>query len=158
SVLANDTDPDHGAVLSVASLPAKSAVGATLTINADGSISYDPTSSTHLRALAQGTSTVDTFRYRVLDQYGVGSWATVSVMVQGLNDAPVAVDCKVSAQANHAVTINVLAPDYDPDAGDTISLVGVDANSALGAVVTMNHDGTVVYDPTHVAALIALAK
>src|SRR5207302_1554329 len=40
-VLANDTDPDHGAVLSVAAVAAKSANGATLTLNPDGTVTYD---------------------------------------------------------------------------------------------------------------------
>src|SRR5262249_17811092 len=41
AVLSNDTDPDNGAQLFVAELPAFSALGAQLSVNGDGSVRYD---------------------------------------------------------------------------------------------------------------------
>ena len=56
---------------------------------------------------------------------------------------------------DEAGAIDVLGNDYDPDAGDAISVSSVTA-SAHGAAVTINTDGTVQYDPSASAQLQAL--
>ena len=60
-----------------------SAKGAAVTLNADGSFSYDPTGSSTLQALPDGQSTTDTFTYRVNDGHGGTSTGTVTVTVTG---------------------------------------------------------------------------
>src|SRR5690349_24759313 len=80
-VLANDTDSDATAVLSVLSVDALSASGAALAINADGTIQYDPTASAALDALAQGETATDTFSYVVTDQFGATATATGTIAV-----------------------------------------------------------------------------
>jgi Ca2+-binding RTX toxin-like protein len=83
-VLANDTDPDAGAVLQLNSAGAQSAQGASVWINDDGTLHYDPTASATLQALTSGQSVVDSITYDVVDQHGaVSGTATVSITVNG---------------------------------------------------------------------------
>jgi VCBS repeat-containing protein len=158
NVVANDTDPDAGAVLSVdaASLPALSANGAALSVNGDGTVQYDPTNSAVLQALAANEPLDDTFSYTVKDQFGASSTATVTVHVTGVNNAPVAHNTAAATDEDTAI---VITPDVtDVDHGAVISLTSVPAKSALGAVLTKNADGTIGYDPTAAAAIQKLAE
>ncbi len=82
----NDTDAGTQDVLSIASVSGISASGASVVLNANGSVSYDPNSSTSLNALRLGQSLVDTFTYVVTDNAGGTSSATVSITVNGQND------------------------------------------------------------------------
>jgi uncharacterized protein len=84
-LLGNDSDPDSGTTLTIAS------VNGTGTL---GSLVFDPGSQT-LRyvadhdafdALAPGQTAVDTFTYTVTDSGGLTSTATVSVTVTGVAD------------------------------------------------------------------------
>ena len=70
---AGGTPPLHGT----------SAQGAAVTMNADGSFSYDPTASATLRSLPNGQSTTDTFTYRADDGRGGTETATVTITVAG---------------------------------------------------------------------------
>ncbi|WP_298938580.1 tandem-95 repeat protein, partial [uncultured Ruegeria sp.] len=88
TLLSNDSDVD-GDALTVTEVSALSAHGATLTLNTDGTISYDPTGSDAVQALAEGETLTDTFTYTVKDGNGGESTATVSLVVHGTNDAPV---------------------------------------------------------------------
>jgi VCBS repeat-containing protein len=90
NVLANDTDPDSGAVLTVSAVngsagsvgtPLTLSSGALLTVNADGSYSYDPNGA--FRWLAQGQSATDSFSYQVSDEFGATSTATVTLTLTG---------------------------------------------------------------------------
>ncbi|HEX8164531.1 MAG TPA: Ig-like domain-containing protein, partial [Beijerinckiaceae bacterium] len=87
-VLANDVDPDHGAVLSIKSFDAVSASGAAIsqTVDATGRvvIHYDPSRSATLQGLAEGQTATDTFTYSVTDEHGAVSTTTVTVTVTGV--------------------------------------------------------------------------
>ena len=61
--------------------------GATLAVNADGTIQYDPTGAALIQALDEGETLTDTFTYTITDQHGATDTATVSVVVQGADDA-----------------------------------------------------------------------
>jgi VCBS repeat-containing protein len=88
NVLANDSDMDNGAHLSVANFSGFSAHGAAISLNADGTLRYDPTASAELQAVSQGTNVYDTFTYQSQDEYGVlSNTATVSVTVVGVAHA-----------------------------------------------------------------------
>jgi VCBS repeat-containing protein len=88
NVLANDSDPDVGDTLSVASFATTSAQGANITLNLDGTLHYDPTLLASMQALAAGETLTDNFTYRVQDQHGaLSNSATVTVVVNGVNDA-----------------------------------------------------------------------
>ncbi|HXT32443.1 MAG TPA: Ig-like domain-containing protein, partial [Vicinamibacterales bacterium] len=83
AVLANDSDPDHLDVITVQGATA-SALGAATHVNANGSVTYDPTAA--LQWLAQGQTVVDTFNYTIVDLGGLTATAGVNVTVTGVND------------------------------------------------------------------------
>ncbi len=92
-VLDNDTDPDDGDVLSVTEVNGAAgdvgnqvtlASGALLTLNADGSYTYDP--NKQFEALDEGETATDTFTYTVADNHGVSDTATVVITIEGRRD------------------------------------------------------------------------
>ncbi|HEY1170842.1 MAG TPA: Ig-like domain-containing protein [Verrucomicrobiae bacterium] len=88
-----DPDPVYLGVLHqlVETAPAYSAtsvLGATVVVNADGSFSYDPTTSVTLSTLALGVTMDDEFTYTVTDGFGGFSSAKVTVTVTGVNSPP----------------------------------------------------------------------
>ena len=118
-ILANDSDPE-GEPLSAVAQTVGSALGASVTINADGSFSYDPTTAPGLQSLAAGANTNDTFQYTVQDASGGISVAIATVNVTGLNDAPIARNDSLTADEDTWGSGNVLADngsgaDGDPD-------------------------------------------
>uniref|UniRef100_UPI00261339C0 tandem-95 repeat protein n=1 Tax=uncultured Tateyamaria sp. TaxID=455651 RepID=UPI00261339C0 len=141
-----------------------SAHGAVLTLNTDGTISYDPTGADAVQALATGQTLIDTFTYTIEDGNGGEDTATVYVLVHGTNDAPVVVDDVAQSSTpitDDAVTFietaTLLANDSDVD-GDALTVTAVEATSAQGATLTLNTDGTISYDPTGAAAIRDLAE
>jgi VCBS repeat-containing protein len=141
-VLGNDSDVD-GDPLSVDSLDTTGLLG-TASINADGTVSYDP--GGQFESLGVGDSTTQSFGYTVVDGNGGSARATVTVTIGGENDAPVALDdADVVDAAGPPVVIDVLGNDSDVD-GDTLSVDSLDT-SALVGVAVINADGTVSYDP-----------
>ena len=66
-----------------------SARGASVTLNADGSYSFDPSASAY-QSLGVGQSTILTVPYTVTDDQGVTSTANLVITVTGTNDAPLA--------------------------------------------------------------------
>ncbi|MCH8925370.1 MAG: tandem-95 repeat protein, partial [Proteobacteria bacterium] len=143
-VLANDIDPERD-ILTVTAFDAVSAKGAAVTVNADGSYTYDPTGSATLGALAVGENTTDTFTYTVSDGNGASGTATVTITVTGVNDAPTAAADTATTAVDTAVIKDVLANDSDPDTTDTLSVSAVTQGTS-GTVVD-NGDGTVTYTP-----------
>lgn len=121
NVLANDTDADPGDVLSVASFSALSAQGASVSLNADGTLHYDPTALAAYQALGAGETMTDTFTYVAQDQGGsLSNTATVTVQVTGANDA-----ATISGASSASVT-----EDTAPSASGTLSVVDPDAGQA----------------------------
>ncbi|BDI05077.1 VCBS domain-containing protein [Sphaerotilus microaerophilus] len=97
TVLANDSDADVGNTLTVsgviagAGAPVSGSVGNSiagtyghLTLNSDGSWSY---AADNAESLAAGTSVIDAFTYEVSDGHGGTDTATLTVTVNGANDA-----------------------------------------------------------------------
>ncbi|PHS03310.1 MAG: hypothetical protein COA78_18310 [Blastopirellula sp.] len=131
--------------------------GAELILNADGSFSYDP--SGKFDELAAGQSATDSFQYTVADSNGETSTTSVEITIEGVNEAPVAADDSFNTDANTALTIapnGVINNDQDIDNGDTLTVVSIEGNSeamgneielASGALLSMNADGSLTYDP-----------
>ncbi|WP_255109090.1 cadherin-like domain-containing protein [Shimia sp. CNT1-13L.2] len=167
-LLANDTDAD-GDTLVITSVQSTSANGATVTLDADGNVVYDPTSSSIIQALVLGDRLDDTFTYTISDGNGGSDTATVTITVSGKNGDPIAADDSLEgpdATTDPAYTdedtvtqiaaTDLLANDSDPD-GHSLTISAVDATSANGATVTLDADGNLIYDPTTAAAIQALA-
>ncbi len=88
-VLAGDTDPDTSDTLTAVSGNTTSTLGAAVTINSNGTYTYNPQNVAILQALNTGDSLQDTFSYTVTDGHGGNDNGTVTVTVGGSNDAPV---------------------------------------------------------------------
>lgn len=85
ALLGNDSSVQPGAVLSLGRFDATSADGATISLNSDGTLHYDPTTSSLLQQLGGHAVANDTFTYTVKDQYGLESApATVTIPVHGV--------------------------------------------------------------------------
>lgn len=89
-ILANDSDIDRSDVLSleIRAGQSLSREGAAIALSPDGStLTYDPTSSTVLQALAFKERVIDTFEVTVFD--GIARVNTlIAVLVEGRNDTP----------------------------------------------------------------------
>jgi VCBS repeat-containing protein len=84
--LAHDPDVEDTLVFSSGSA---STLGAAVTVNPDGTFTYDPTGSGPLQALLPGETADDTFSFTVSDGIASAS-AQVTVTVSGRNDPPTA--------------------------------------------------------------------
>jgi len=143
NVLTNDTDVD-GDTLTVngfSSLP--TVAGAAVTLNPDGSFSYDPNGA--FETLAVGTSATDVFSYIVSDGNGATDTADVTVTITGVNDPVTANDDSAVTNEDTAATIDILANDTDIDLGDVITLLSIDDSGITGDISFGG--GTVGFDP-----------
>jgi hypothetical protein len=138
-VLANDSDGDHD-VLTAQLYTGHGPSHGSLTLNADGSLSYAPTT---------GYVGSDSFQYRAFDGALYSAPATVTIQVT--NTAPVANGDHYSL--NHDTTLEVtaatgvLANDTDADSDALRAFLAT--NPAHGSL-TLGLDGSVTYTPaTH---------
>ena len=134
NVLANDFDSDDGDLIRLVSVDLSQA-GATLEISPGGDIIY---------TAPDGFLGEDTFRYTIADSSGHLASATVHVTV--VPRGPVAVDDELTVERDATGSVNVLANDFDPDAGDTIRLVSVELSQA-GAKLQVYPNGDITYIP-----------
>ena len=143
-LLDNDDDVDTGDELEIVGVDATSLEGAAVSINEDGSIAYDPVGA--LDDVAAGDSVEDTFSYTVSDGNGGTDTATVTVTVNGVNDAPVAVDDDATIDEDGTeLIVDVLANDDDVD-GDDLDIDELVLDGTIG-IVTALPDGTIRYNP-----------
>ncbi|WP_428628510.1 Ig-like domain-containing protein [Sphingopyxis sp.] len=131
-VLANDTDPDGDPLTVVAG----SAANGTVTINADGTITYTPN---------RNFNGNDTITYTISDGKGGFSTATIGVTITVIasNDPPDTVDDIATTDEDTPVTVPVLANDSDPE-GNPLTVTGA---TAPNGTVVVNSDGTITYTP-----------
>ena len=115
-VMANDYDVE-GDPIEVTGVDATSAVGAAVTLNVDGTVSYDPDSTTAFESLGVDDTTTDTFDYTMAEAGGgTPVTATVTVTVTGVNDDPVAV-CTPGIQVTAGGNISPIVRPADLDLG-----------------------------------------
>ncbi|HAH49397.1 MAG TPA: hypothetical protein DCM07_32080, partial [Planctomycetaceae bacterium] len=171
-VLTNDIDPDgDDNNLTVVGLPSLTSLGgATLSLNIDGTINYDPTVA--FNNLFEGQTVTDTFTYTLEDEDGGQSTGTVTITVTGVNDAPSAgddaftIDQDGSLVASDLFADNGSGTDSDPDTGDAFTItaltvdtlpenVGDQITLTSGALLTVYLDGTFDYDPNGVFDYLA---
>ncbi len=129
-VLANDSDNDGD------SLTIKSVTNATngkVEIK-DGKIIYTPNSNFNGK---------DSFTYTIEDSSATQSSATVNIVIDSINDAPLAKNDNVNTKYETKVTINVLENDRDID-GDNLTIKSV--TEAKNGNVEIK-DGKIEYTP-----------
>jgi VCBS repeat-containing protein len=179
NVLSNDTDLE-GDVLSVVEISTSSTTGVvgqplqglygTLTLNADGSWTYQVDNSlAAVEALRTPDQTLtEVFTYSIHDRYNAASSSTLTIVIRGANDTPVAQDDNAIAVEAGGVnngtpgvspTGNVLANDTDVDSianGETRQVLSVSAANGrstnaggvlqgLYGTLLLNADGSYQY-------------
>ncbi|MEQ1917077.1 MAG: Ig-like domain-containing protein, partial [Gallionella sp.] len=154
-LLANDSDPDAGDVLSIAGFDTVSTLGNAISMDATGNLVFDPTSTgsgqgigSRYQYLAQGETLIDTFNYTVTDTSGAASTAQVSMTIVGMNDAPVtAADDVTALQEDFVVTAsgNVLANDTDIDQGTVLQVANAGTYQGNFGSLVLNADGSYSY-------------
>lgn len=129
SILANDGDPDDDALALVS--VATSATTGAVTVNPDGTVTYDPVG--RFDALRPGESDVDVFGYTITDGFDAIASATVEVTVTGVDDAPAWVSSPDgSVQYSDSIApITVTVRDLDSDA-ISLTAAGLPAGLAIG--------------------------
>ena len=136
-ILANDTDVDN--LLHMATLlPGGEPTKGTVSINLNGTFTYTP------NANATG---VDTFIYKVSDMLGASDLGLVTININPVNDAPVAVADTYTTAEDTALVVTlpgILGNDSDVD-GDTITAVLV--SDVSNGTLTLNADGSFTYTP-----------
>ncbi|WP_461602388.1 VCBS domain-containing protein [Aeromonas rivipollensis] len=181
NVLGNDTDPESGNPderKTVSAVRTGTGTAGTLgsqlrgnygwlTLNGDGSYTYVVDNSlAAVQALRLSSQTLtDSFGYTMQDANGATSQASVTITIQGANDAPVATaDTATAIEAgglNNGLlgtdpTGNLLTNDTDPDRnGEQLTVTGVSTGATSGVIgsglnglygtLTLNADGSYQY-------------
>jgi VCBS repeat-containing protein len=113
--------------------------GARIWITSDGRVGYDAATlsaafRTQLQHLNPGQYLTDTFTYAIRMSDGALSWATATVQIAGVNDAPVVTGAVTSnaIEDGSTVTVDALSNASDVDSGSTLSVVNVPATLPAG--------------------------
>ena len=130
-VLQNDTDGDND---SLTALFESEPANGTLTFNSDGTFTYSPNLDSNGE---------DSFTYTATDGFNVSALAVVSIFVNPINDAPVAVDDFAIINQDTSAVIDLTGNDEDAE-NDPLAISAL-SQPANAAVVINN--GTVTYTP-----------
>ncbi|QKV57522.1 MAG: hypothetical protein HT580_09985 [Dechloromonas sp.] len=166
NVLTNDTDVDSGdkatlAVIGVAAGSLASASGnvatsvagtyGSVSIAADGSYTYTlDNSKPMVQALARGQSVTDTFTYTITDSQGATSSTTLTITVNGANDAPVITvragdaDSASLTETNSGLIVSNTLSVFDVDTQDTVAASKVDSLVVGGTYSGVRPNDTVL--------------
>ena len=133
------------------------ASNALLTLNNNGSFSYDPNGQ--FDGLHVGEEATDTFNYTLSDG-ALASVGTVTITITGLGGAPIANDDTFTSDEDNVLTGNVLDDngngvdsDFEMDSLMITELngaaadIGMQISLASNALLTLNGDGSFSYDP-----------
>ncbi len=110
--------------------------GATMTVNKNGNVTYDPNGK--FESLEPGESGTDEFVYTVQDPSGYKSSAKATFDIGGVADNPEAVDDTFTMDENTSKRIHVLKNDSDPNT-DKQNLIITEIN---GVAVNLNDEIT----------------
>jgi len=162
-VLANDSDPDGDRVIvsevngSDANVGTQItlASGALLTVQKDGSFSYDPNGQ--FEYLAVGETANDGFTYTASDRLGGTDTVAVSITIDGVNDAPVADDAELTiAENTDELTLVGTVTASDVDASDSLTFDIISGNTADAfaidddGVIAVNNKAALDFETTPV--------
>jgi VCBS repeat-containing protein len=145
NVLTNDTDPDTGDTKTVTAVAFGAVAGTlgtaltgahgSLVLSASGAFTYTVNETdAAVQALRQSTNTVtDAFSYTMRDTAGATSTTTLTVSIQGANDAPVLAAQTGSQNAVVGSAFSLVLPAgtfTDVDAGDTLTYTAAAADGS----------------------------
>jgi large repetitive protein len=134
-LLANDTDGDSDPLTAI---KVSDPTSGSVTLNTDGSFTYAP------NANFNGS---DSFTYKANDLVADSNVATVTITVNAVNDAPVAVEDSYSTPFDTILEValpGLLGNDTDAE-GSTLSAIKV-TDPANGSL-TVNSVGSFIYEP-----------
>jgi VCBS repeat-containing protein len=164
NIITNDHDIDHGAVVTVAQVAGSAdnvghSVTGTyghVTINTDGTYAYTiDNTNPAVQALGVGETLTETFHVMATDEHGAQTPETLTITIDGSNEAPVVTPITGSVTEDATLTSagNIMGHMTDIDTSDTHSITAV--NGAAGNVgsavtgtygsLTVNADGTYTY-------------
>lgn len=148
--------------------------GAILAVQSDGSLSFDPRGGTTYQALSAEDEAVFDFFYRASNDEGESERATARIEVTGVEPSlPLARADGYATVADQVLSVSVaaglLANDTDPinDGALVVSRLIVDGiGLAIGqthtlstsATLSVNADGSFVFDPTNAGLYSALTR
>ncbi|WP_016710209.1 Ig-like domain-containing protein, partial [Pseudoalteromonas haloplanktis] len=144
AILANDSDvEDSGFNAANVSLENKGTGAgmydfADVSVNLDGSLAITP---------QQDVNGVYSFTYTLTDSEGLSSTpATVTLTINAINDAPVAMDNTAQLQEEGAFEVNVLGNDSDVDTGDSLDVSSVSiVTDATNGQTQITATGAIIY-------------
>ena len=164
NILSNDTDAD-GDTFTVNSISAGGSTfdvgvmfthptsGAEVLVAADGQVNYNPNGQ--YESLPGGDTSTDTFQYSIIDAHGNESGlATVTVTIDGANDAPTAVagvvpEFRIGEEADATaldLSTLLLAAVADVDTNDILSVASAPSNPTAGGIFALT-GGSLSFDP-----------
>ncbi|HEV7659671.1 MAG TPA: Ig-like domain-containing protein [Allosphingosinicella sp.] len=141
NVLANDTDVDNGAVLTVTAASAPPGQGSASVVS--NQVQFDPGGD--FDHLAVGESEVVLVSYSITDEHGAAASSTLAVTVTGTNDGPVANPDADTTGENHTILIDVIANDTDVDNGAVLTVTAASAPPGQGSASVVSNQ--VQFDP-----------
>ncbi|MEA3016236.1 MAG: hypothetical protein QOI38_958 [Sphingomonadales bacterium] len=142
NVLANDSDVDNGAVLTVTAASAPAGQGSASVVA--NQVVFNP--GTDFDHLDTGESAQVVVSYTIKDEHGATASSTVTITVNGANDAPVANDDAVSTTEDASVSGNVLANDTDVDV-EPLTVANPGTYVGAFGTLTLAADGSYTYAP-----------
>ncbi len=151
-LLANDNDPDEGQTLSIVDVSGDQSGNLILS---DGRLTVNPDEDLFL-GLTEGETVTELFSYTVAsaDSSATG---TVTLVYEGINDSPVISDFLTDigelAGPTTFLPEDLLAPSFDPDRSDLLSIENVVYESGDQVGLTISEDGSVTVDPASYRAL-----
>ena len=123
-----------------------------ISINADGSYTYTLNGdASNVMSLVEGEHVEDTFSYTLIDKAGNSDTATITINVEGTNDASVIInDTNTITELNNddssnLVSGNILANDSDVDDGANFSVTNTGLIEGNYGTLTLNADGSYEY-------------
>ena len=154
-------DPDVNDIVTFVPQSSTAGLYGTLTLNANGSYVYVlNNSSAAVQGLGPGESVTDTFAYAVSDGHGGTAASTLTLTINGTNDAPTVGAASASIGEEAAGPTNALSgllpTPYDADIRDTVSFVPQTNRAGTWGTLTLRADGTYTYALTDSAALHSL--
>jgi VCBS repeat-containing protein len=132
-IISNVTDPEGGP-LTICNVTQPS--NGTVVVNTNGTVTYTPDPD---------YNGPDSFDFTVCDNDGGSTTGTVTVIVYGVNDAPVAVDMD-DITTDEDTPVEIVLQVTDPDVGDTLSYAIV-SFPMHGDLSDVSENGTVTYSP-----------
>ncbi|MFP8781489.1 Ig-like domain-containing protein, partial [Hydrogenophaga sp. RWCD_12] len=142
SLLANDSDPD-GDTLSASFSSYNGSNGGSFGLDDSGNVIFIPGAS--FDNLAVGQTRTTSFSYAVSDGHGGSDTATVTITVQGANDAPVAVGDAFDVSEDGASWLgNLIGNDSDPDSSN-LSMVLDSLSGSNGGSFGTDDSGNLIF-------------